>query len=364
MCFLLFSCNKAKQSELLEIPVDIDQNVSIPLSEIAEEITAIKLELTDKSMINPDFTNHVIVSKNNVIVGQMYNILVFSEDGKFIRSIGSRGQGPGEYNYINCLAFDEINNRLFIFSSRKIICYDLNGKFLSEFKLYQNSQSNIMLPMNANYINGELFYSIEHVGKIDEGKCFKSSVIFRLNDDYNVIDSFSVRKTYLDKMYGSILYASDHILIFDSTIYMYFPELTRFSKGDIPQKLTLQDTLFRLDKNQLIPELKLKFKNDGIDGSGIRFIYLFNIYRSSRYVFASYENQNDDRHYSFCYDTKTGKGHNMQDGYTDDFNKIEKRVKIRPLKSDTEMFYYLHTNMKPDDREEPNPTLYVGRLKK
>ena len=73
---------------------------------------------------------------------------------------------------------------------------------------------------------------------------------------------------------------------------------------------------------------------------------------------------NPKNEYYFCYDTKTGKGYNMLDGYSDDINRIEKPIAIRPLSTDSEMFYYLHTNMKPDDREEPNPTLYIGKLKK
>ena len=53
----------------------------------------------------------------------------------------------------------------------------------------------------------------------------------------------------------------------------------------------------------------------------------------------------------------------MLGGYTDDIHGIEERVEIRPLTSDSEYFYYWYTNMKPDDREEPNPTLYIGKLK-
>jgi hypothetical protein len=123
--------------------------------------------------------------------------------------------------------------------------------------------------------------------------------------------------------------------------------------------------LHRFENNRLIPELKLKFKNDGIDGSGNKFINLNKIYRSSRYVFSVYNHvQKDYNRYFFCYDTKTGKGYHMQDGYTDDIHQIEGRVRIRPFISDTEMFYYLHTHIGPDDLEEPNPTLYIGRLKK
>ncbi|MDR0542016.1 MAG: hypothetical protein LBH19_07355 [Dysgonamonadaceae bacterium] len=74
----------------------------------------------------------------------------------------------------------------------------------------------------------------------------------------------------------------------------------------------------------------------------------------------------DKNRYDFCYDTKTGKGYHMQGGYTDDISPMEKRgmIHLRPSVLDPEQFYYLHTPEKPDDLEEPNPTLYIGKLKR
>ncbi|MDR3339647.1 MAG: hypothetical protein LBT25_06080, partial [Candidatus Symbiothrix sp.] len=122
----------------------------------------------------------------------------------------------------------------------------------------------------------------------------------------------------------------------------------------------LRDTLYRLEHNRLIPELKLKLKNDETG----KFIHLYNIYRSARYIFASYRNNDLKHEFYFCYDTKSGKGYNLQDKYTDDIHQIADPIYIHPFNLDTEMFYYLHTRTKPDDLEEPNPTLYIAKLKK
>jgi len=108
LSFLSFSCTgETKQGDLLEIPVDIDQNVSLPLSEITEELTVIELELTDESPINPDRIKRILLFKNYVIVTEHEKILVFNKDGKFIRTIGSKGQGPGEFIVIRNLTLDE-----------------------------------------------------------------------------------------------------------------------------------------------------------------------------------------------------------------------------------------------------------------
>ena len=359
---LLFSCNnETKQGDLQEIPVNIDQNISLSLSEISEEITAIDLELTDKSLISMDYLDHVIVSGDDIFIKQNTKIFVFNKAGKFVRSIGSVGQGPGEYKYISTFTIDKKNNRLFVlscFSPEKIICYDMNGKMLKEFRIqtiFSEEVSEII------YIDGELLVISQSLGEDKNGQ-FKSSTIYRLDDDFNLIDSCKIRKDYFEgvKLMSSV---TDVLFRESSSIGFYYREVYDSPKFSFGKEAILRDTLYRFEKNKLIPELKLKFKNDGISG-GNKFIDLYSIYRSSRFIFSIYENNlNKDRFY-FCYDTRTGKGYNMQDGYTDDINGIDKPVKIRPFNLNTEMFYYLHTHMKPDDLEEPNPTLYIGRLKK
>ena len=352
-CILLFSCSDAKQGDLLEIPIDIDKNNSLPLSEIAEDITAIELELTDESLINPDNVNSIHLFEKYIIVGQTFKILVFNKDGKFIRSISSRGQGPGEYTGIQSISMDEKNNRLFVNASPKIICYDLNGRLLKETRLFSAE--------DINYINNELLIIVNNYHNYSKG-VYSQPVLFHLNDDLQVVDSCTIRDLYMEgtERGGMILIPNNLILKGNTSIYIYYGDFF-FSFDNSTEKI-LYDTLYRFEKNHLIPDLKLEFKDDKIGKS----ISISNIYRSLRYIFTKYNNDNTHRGDDcfFCYDTKTGKGYNTQNGFTDDINKIEKRVKIHPLKSDTEMFYYLHTNMKPDDLEEPNPTLYIGKLKK
>jgi len=362
IAFLLFSCSQAKQGDLLEIPIDIDQNSSLPLSEITEEITAIELEFTDESLISTNYIQRIIISGNDVIIAQLNNILLFNKDGKFVRSISSRGQGPGEYNYISNLAWDEKNKLLFILSNSpaKIICYDLDGKFKKETFIKHSA-----FFRDINFVNNELLL----VGYSNTDGKVLNSVVYRWNKEFQVIDSFTIRSTYLGDYtaFSNTSIYNDFITNTNSnsTIYLYCSN-NIFLLGPNSAKIILPDTLYQIKNNQYFPEIKLKFKNDGINNEGEKFIDLHSIYRSSKYIFALYENKqnNNGYRYHFCYDTKTGKGYNMQDGYTDDINKIETRVSIRPFNFNTEMFYYLHTHMKPDDLEEPNPTLYIGKLKK
>ena len=368
--FLLLSCGtETTDGDLPEFPVDKEESASLLLSEIAESITAIELELTDESLIWPQRgrTKRIIVSDDMIFLAQSEKVFVFNMDGKYIRSIGSKGQGPGEYNEIRNFAMDEINKRLFVNAYQKIICYDLAGN-------YKDQMGGFSRIVDINYINNELLV-IDHVmGMEDEQGLFNHDIVYRFNDEFQILDSCTIQKIYMRGFSESPI--EDYILYLDSTVYLYYPctavptpetKTNPVVMQRMP-KTVLRDTLYRFENNQLVPELKLKFKNDGTGGDGYLFINLVNVFRSSRYIFAEYLNYLLDYdfyypYFCFCYDTKTGTGYNMRDGYTDDIHQIEK-VRIRPFHTNPEMFYYWHTHMKPNDLEEPNPTLYIGTLKK
>ena len=106
-CSLFFSCSRnVEQGGLLEIKVNFDGNSPLVLSEIAESVTAIELELTDESTVNPDDIRRIFLLEENVIVVDSKKIFLFDAKGKFVRIIGSKGQGPGEYIRISNAVLD------------------------------------------------------------------------------------------------------------------------------------------------------------------------------------------------------------------------------------------------------------------
>ena len=351
--FLFLSCSKTKQGNLPEIPIDTHQNSSLQLSEITEKITKIELELTDESIIGSNIRG-IILSENEVFIATLNKILVFNKNGKFIRSIGSQGKGPGEYTYIHNLALAEKNKLIFISSAdRKIVSFDFDGNFLKERQLPE------LFIDDINYVNNELFIIADKTDRDSTG-VYSHSALYRLNDDFQITDSCTIRNlNFKGTSQISILGPQDNLLKENKTFLLYYGDV--FLRDDKSAESVLLDTLYRVENIHLVPELKLQFENEQIG----KFIHLTTLYRSSRYVFGRYLNTKEPmKEYPFCYDTKTGKLYNMKDGYTDDINHIEEKVFIRPFNLNTEMFYYLHTNMKPEDKEEPNPTLYIGKLKK
>ena len=90
----------------------------------------------------PDYfyqPNDVVVAPNGDIFvseghgGANSRILKFSKDGKFIKSIGKKGSGPGEFDQPHALAFDS-KGRLIVGDrgNNRVQILDQDGKFISE----------------------------------------------------------------------------------------------------------------------------------------------------------------------------------------------------------------------------------------
>jgi len=220
IAFLLVSCSKTKQSDLLEIPVDVNQSSPIPLSEITENMQTIDLELTDESMFSGDNYQGAIVTDDEIFIATYNKMLVFGKSGKFIRTIGSQGQGPREYTRIDHFAVDKENKRLFIDASdRKILSYDFNGNFLTEKRMSKGFIDDI------NYIDKHLLLVVEQASRDETTNEVSSrSVLYKLNNDLQTVDSCLIRDLhYMPSNSMEIsLTVGNHILEGNNYAYLYY----------------------------------------------------------------------------------------------------------------------------------------------
>lgn len=357
--------------DLIKIPIDLDQKIiSFPFSELAEDITAIELELTEESVINPEDVRRVLLYNIYVIIISFDQLFLFGIDGKFIRTIGSKGQGPGEYNRISNVALDKKKNILYVNDRTKIVGYDLNEqgkKYLKEYTLINDNGFSVN---NMNYINDELLI-IGEKQKQNENGYYKHLAIYRLNEELQLIDSCNIRDDYFKEFIFVNQSFDIYLYNVDTITYLYYPEF--FSKDINPAKKVLHDTLYRFENNQLIPEINIDIKNrkKWIADENFR---LCHIYRSSRFVFVVYSHLKSA---VYCYDMKTGTTYNAltfessKGSYSYINGKMientdggDQMKAIRPIVNNPELLYYLYTHTNPADLEEPNPTLYVVKLKK
>ncbi len=113
----------------------VKDTVAFPLSTILSALEIVKLENSDSALVS---RYHTFVSENYIGVYTMENeYKLFDKSGNLRCFIGGKGQGPGEYMFLYDSQIDEKNNRIYLmpWMQKKILVYNLQGKFLSDIPL-------------------------------------------------------------------------------------------------------------------------------------------------------------------------------------------------------------------------------------
>ena len=140
---LLNSCSNQEdkirnnEEELLSFDVSTLDNkeYEIKLSDLMESVEIVQLDSSTDEAYTGIFK--LGISDNYLVTSTPQNIPVklFSrKDGRFIRNIGTKGQGPGEYRTIWNIMIDEKQERIHLGEpfQDKIHTYDMNGKYHAE----------------------------------------------------------------------------------------------------------------------------------------------------------------------------------------------------------------------------------------
>ena len=105
---------------------------------IFNNVLTIGLEEGDDNFLFSKIRDIKVDIHGNIYILDIKNsrIQVFDNQGQYMRTIGSEGQGPGEFSNPMCFDFDEKNN-IYIaeYSPGKIICFDKNGKYIRDDEL-------------------------------------------------------------------------------------------------------------------------------------------------------------------------------------------------------------------------------------
>ncbi|TAL68751.1 MAG: 6-bladed beta-propeller [Bacteroidetes bacterium] len=96
----------------------------------------IPLETKENSVIG--LIHQMDIFENFIIIHDLFNhnIFIFDIDGKFLKKIGKRGNGPGEYKDIRGYTIDPKKQEILILTYKKILKYSLpDGVFLGSQKI-------------------------------------------------------------------------------------------------------------------------------------------------------------------------------------------------------------------------------------
>ena len=129
-CIFLSTC--ATKTDLSNLISLTDISGEIVFDNIFDDFVYIPLETSEKSLLG--VVNKMIIHENRFYIMDKVKakqIFVFHDDGTFSHSIGSTGEGAGEYMNLEDFTIDKENNRVILLSYPSVVyTYDMDGTFI------------------------------------------------------------------------------------------------------------------------------------------------------------------------------------------------------------------------------------------
>ena len=96
LCYLTSCFNEnGGQANIIKIGDNINDFRPLKISEISNSIEYVKLETKNECLIEQ--IKYLDISDKYIIIHDWNKCLLFSRSGKFLKQIGKKGRGPGEY---------------------------------------------------------------------------------------------------------------------------------------------------------------------------------------------------------------------------------------------------------------------------
>lgn len=297
LIFLLSCTNAVKTNlgslETSEINVETRPGQKIVLSEIASDVSYVKLMTTAQNTIGS--INKMIIQDNKYYIfdSKTQKILVFGINGNFLFQIDRSGRGPGEYLHIQDFLVDSARSNIEIWDNgnQKILTFDKTGKFESErsFIYYINSfckfNGNVYICFASNALNPKLYNEGSfNVIVVDSANKLKASFL-PIND----LKYLSIGEQNFFERYGNGVNVS---IPFDNNIYYVTTGSSivkykiNFSNYKMPENFIKEYNNADLSKSSERSNAMIQLLNKFNDGSYI--LSVFNIFENRNSIVFQY----------------------------------------------------------------------------
>lgn len=132
--FVFTNCKRKEHNSSAPIVFaikDLSQSSKVKLSDLGfNDIQYIPLETNKQCLIGG--INRVIAGNGFFLVKYIERILTFRTDGSFVAKIGEKGNGPEEYQLAHDVAIDRTSKNIYVLSGweQKIYVYTEDGRFI------------------------------------------------------------------------------------------------------------------------------------------------------------------------------------------------------------------------------------------
>lgn len=145
LIFIVIGCkvnNHDSPERIIELTSNRPTDPVETFNDIIKSVSYVPLETNEKCLISKVSQLEITDSNIFILEGAENRVLRFSDKGKFLNEIGSRGKGPGEFLRITCFRLNNLKEEIMVYDRRqkKILTYSYNGKFIDEvnFDFYFN----------------------------------------------------------------------------------------------------------------------------------------------------------------------------------------------------------------------------------
>ncbi len=220
---VLYSCSRENKPnhDNLEIYPLKEKRSEIKLNQLFSRFDFISLETTDEAFIGN--VSKLIVNDDNIFIldnSKAKKIFIFNTNGKFVRTIGKIGKGPGEYTNIEDFTIDKKTGNIVVLTYPSIILvYNIEGDFVEQKKISKEA----LLWNIGSYKNGYICSS-NHQSVLKGDNAF---LLFNYTNDFKLksksVDVLSHQVTVPPLISNPLLNYQNQVAYFDfhtSSLYL------------------------------------------------------------------------------------------------------------------------------------------------
>ena len=320
--FVLLGCSSNKKQEPISksgVPVinlseDVSTVPSLLLSEAAEKLEIVSLEMTDESVLS-DITEMQVTDHNIWIDhGREFYIYRFSRTGKFLNKIGSIGQGPGEYTTYSTFLVDEDKKEVYIIANTNgVLAYDFEGNFKRKIIDIQMVLQLFSSPYDQYILNNQKFFATQNFGlyrPIDKdslwsfvslGDDFQKKKYFKNPAHVGKEELIIANRANMDRM---VNYWREYLTSMDTyngQLTLKYPDTdTIYCYDDATNQLLPQYAIFTDEEKGDYEATHLWFK----DRKSFDYFSIFSYYPTKDFVYLI--GSKGEEVYTYCYNKKDG----------------------------------------------------------
>ncbi|WMI93081.1 6-bladed beta-propeller [Bacteroides fragilis] len=315
-------CSSNKKQEPISksgVPVinlseDVSTVLSLLLSESAEKLEIVPLEMTDQSMLGE--IRRIQVTDHNIWIdhGREFYIYRFSRSGKFLNKIGSIGQGPGEYTTYSTFLVDEDKKEVYIIANTNgVLAYDFEGNFKRKIVDIQTILQLFSSVYDQYILNNQKFFATQNFAlyrPIDKdslwsfvslGDDFQKKKYFKNPAHVGREEQIIANRANMDRM---VNYWREYLTSMDTynaQLTLKYPDTdTIYCYDDATNQLSPQYAIFTDEEKGDYEATHLWFK----DRKTFDYFSIFSYYPTKDFVYLI--GSKGEEVYTYCYNKKDG----------------------------------------------------------